>query len=109
MFAMNLPTLVVCIVALAVIFTKWKQTPSGSLWAFLGFGLALILCFTAPAMQAIVQLWAMQGGDVGQRLHLLSGLSILWSLLRAATFVFLLVAVFAGRSTLDVRTAPPLS
>ena len=83
MFTINIPTLIVCIVACVVIFTKWKQNPSGSLWAVLGFGLALVLCFLMPLVQAAVQSWVMQDEEVTRRLPFLTGLAILWSPIRA--------------------------
>ena len=109
MFTVNLPTLIVCVVACVVIFSRWKQNPGGSLWALLGFGLALILCFAVPVVQAVAQSWVIQSGEIARRASLLTGLAILWSILRAATYVLLLLAVFAGRKTSDATTAPPLS
>jgi hypothetical protein len=106
MLTMQLPLLAVCLVALVVILVKWKEAPRGALWAFLGFCLALILCTVMPIVQSVVQRWVMQHDDVAHRAPILSGLSILWSLLRAASYALLLVAVFAGRS-MPPAASPP--
>ena len=108
-FAMQLPTLLVCLVAGVVIVVKRKQVSGGSMWALLGFGLALVLCIVIPLVQTSVQLWVVQSGDVAHRASVLTNLSILWSLLRAITYALLLVAVFAGRSTSLSSSSPNLS
>jgi hypothetical protein len=97
--ATQLPVLVVCMVASVVVLVRWKEGSRGSLWALLGFGLALMLCIVVPVVQTTVQRWVMQSGDVARRASVFTGLSILWSVLRASTYALLLVAVFAGRST----------
>ena len=97
-FVMQLPILLVCLVAGFVVLTRWNHSPRASLWALLGFGLALALCFIIPIGQAVVSQWMMQNEPVTHRANVFSGLSILWALLRATTYALLLVAVFAGRS-----------
>ena len=61
MFAIQLPTLLVCFVAGVVILGKWKQGSKGSMWALLGFGLAAVLCFAVPVAQTAVQGWVRHG------------------------------------------------
>jgi hypothetical protein len=106
--AMQLPILLVCLAAGVIILVKWKQASSGSLWALLGFGLALILCILIPVVQTSVQRWVMQSGDIAHRASVFTGLSFVWSVLRAVTYALLLVAVFAGRSTPQAAAPPPL-
>ena len=103
-FATQLPIFLVCLVAGVVILAKWKQASRGSIWALLGFGLALILCIVIPVVQTSVQLWVMRGFGVADRTAVFMGLSILWSVLRGITYALLLVAVFAGRSTSPVSS-----
>jgi uncharacterized integral membrane protein len=105
MFAIQLPTLLVCFVAGVVILGRWKQGSKGSMWAFLGFGLAAVLCFAVPVAQAAVQDWVRQSGHTtAESASVMAGISIVWSVLRAVTYALLLIAVFAGRST-----SPPVS
>ena len=105
MFAIQLPTLLVCFVAGVVILGKWKQGSSGSMWALLGFGLAAILCFAVPVAQTAAQDWVRRGGhSMVEGASLMAGISIVWSVLRAVSYALLLIAVFAGRST-----SPPVS
>jgi hypothetical protein len=100
MFLMELPMLIVSLVASFVILIKWKQAARGSLWALLGFGLLLVLCIAMPIVQTILQSWLFQSGQrAGRLLWVLSTFSIIWSMLYAASYVFLLIAIFAGRST----------
>jgi hypothetical protein len=100
MFAVQLPTLLVCFVAGVVILGRWKEVSKGAMWALLGFGLTTILCFAIPVAQAGVQEWMTRsGGTVAERTSVFAGLGFLWSVLRAITYALLLVAVLAGRST----------
>jgi len=110
MLLTQLPVLIVCLVAGAVVLGKWKQGAQGSIWALCGFDLAALLCIAVPAVQTAVQNWMMQGNNPALRGSILSALGILWSLLRATTYVLLLVAIFAGRSHPIPRKAlPPTS
>ena len=99
MFAIQLPTLLVCFVAGVVILGRWKEASKGAMWALLGFGLATILCIAVPVAQVGVQEWMRQSGwTIADRTSVFAGLAFLWSALRAVTYALLLVAVFAGRS-----------
>jgi hypothetical protein len=105
MFAIQLPTLLVCFVAGVVILGRWKQGSKGSMWALLGFGLAAVLCFAVPVAQTAVQDWVRHSGRTTfESASVMAGISIVWSVLRAVTYALLLIAVFAGRST-----SPPVS
>ena len=105
MFAIQLPTLLVCFVAGVVILAKWKEGSKGSLWALLGFGLAAVLCFAVPVAQTAVQDWVSHSRHTTtESASVMAGISMVWSVLRAVTYALLLIAVFAGRST-----SPPVS
>ena len=105
MFAIQLPTLLVCFVAGVVILARWKQGSKGSMWALLGFGLTALICFAVPVTQAAVQDWIRHSGyTTSENASVMAGISIVWSILRAITYALLLIAVFAGRST-----SPPVS
>ncbi|HEX3420661.1 MAG TPA: hypothetical protein VHT01_05500 [Candidatus Udaeobacter sp.] len=99
-FAIQVPTLLVCLVAGVVILGKWKEGSKGSLWALLGFGLAAFLCFAVPVAQIAVQGWISHSGHTAiQSASAMAGISIVWSVLRAISYALLLIAVFAGRPT----------
>jgi hypothetical protein len=106
-FVMYLPILIVCIVAGVVILLKWRQAASGSVWAMLGFGLALVLCFAMPIGHTLLQYWVFQGGMQGGRIWMYSAFSFVGSLLHALVYALLLVAVFAGRPKPDAVIPPP--
>ena len=108
MFAIQLPTLLVCFVAGVVILGKWREGSKGSMWALLGFGLVAVLCFAIPVAQTAVQGWARNNGHTTiESASVMAGISIVWSVLRAVTYALLLIAVFAGRSTPPPVSAPP--
>jgi hypothetical protein len=97
MFAVYLPRIIVCIVACIVILAKWRDAPRGALFAFLGFGLALILCFVMPVGQSLLQHWVFPNADRESRMWGFAAFGMTGSILQALSYVFLLVAVFAGR------------
>jgi uncharacterized integral membrane protein len=100
MFAIQLPTLLVCFVAGVVILARWKQASKGSMWALLGFGLTALICFAIPVTQTALQDWVRHSGyTTYENASVMAGISIVWSILRAITYALLLIAVFAGRST----------
>ncbi len=104
MFLTQLPVLIVCFTAAVVVLMKWKQGGAGSIWALLGFGLAVFLGVAIPVVQGAAQFWMHQGDNVAQRASILGALGFVWSFLRAATYALLLIAVFAGRSNSNVAT-----
>ena len=93
MFVMQIPVMLVCLAAFVVIPSAWKRAPRACLLALLGFGLAFVLCFAIPIGQTALQLW-MRGVDAASRASLMTGLSVLWSVLRAVSYGLLLLAVF---------------
>ena len=105
MFTIQLPTLLVCFVAIVLILGRWKEGSKGSMWALLGFALAAVLCFAVPVAQIVVQDWVSHSGHTTiEGVSVMAGISMVWSVLHAVTYALLLMAVFAGRST-----APPVS
>jgi len=105
-FAMQLPTLLVCLVAGVLLVLRWKQTSPAAIWGLLGFGLALALCIIIPLVQMVVQQWAIQSGDFASRTSVFAAFGILWSLLRAVTYALLLIAVLAGRTVRPPQPPP---
>src|SRR5438034_8007174 len=100
MFAIQLPTLLVCFVAGVVVLGRWKQASEGSIWALLGFGLAAVLCFAVPVVQTTVQEWIRHSGrTMAESTSIMAGIAMMWSTVRAVTYALLLIAVFAGRSS----------
>lgn len=100
-FAVYLPRMIICLVACIVIVAKWREARGGALWALLGFGLALVLCFVMPVGQTMIQHWVFQSGDRASRMWAFSAFGMAGSVLQAVIYVFLLLAIFAGRSKTD--------
>ena len=101
-------TLLVSLVAVVVLLTRWKRASRGALWALAGFGLLLFLSLTCPLGQAIIQKWVFQDGDRVKRVWALTAFGMSSSVLYALSNLLLLVAIFAGRSTAD-EAIPPSS
>ena len=99
-FAVYLPRIIICLVACVVIVAKWKEARGGALWALLGFGLALVLCFAMPVGQTMIQHWVMDGDRAG-RIWAFSAFGMFGSVLQGVIYLFLLVAIFAGRPKSD--------
>ena len=97
-FAVYLPRVIICLLAVVVILAKWREARGGALWALLGFGLALILCFVMPVGQTMIQHWVFQDSDRASRMWAFSAFGMIGSVLQAVIYLFLLVAIFAGRS-----------
>jgi hypothetical protein len=103
----QLPTLIVCLVACFMILTKRDAASRGALWALLGFGSVLVLCIVFPIVETILQSWVFQSGQRADRMWALSAVSIVSSVLHAAAYVFLLIAVLAGRTPPSSTNLPP--
>lgn len=97
LFLMSLPTLIVCAVAGVAILAAGGSL-KGSLWALIGFGLALILCFVMPIGQVFLQQWVFQSGEQVSRMWAFTAFGIVGSVLHAVIYVFLLTALLAGRT-----------
>jgi MFS family permease len=99
--AVYLPRAIICLVACVVVLAKWREARSGALWALFGFGLALVLCFVMPLGQTMIQSWVFQDSDRASRMWAFSAFGLVGSVLQAVIYIFLLVAIFAGRQKTD--------
>jgi hypothetical protein len=97
LLAVNVPTLLVCFVAGLVILGRWGQAPRASVWAALGFGLVLVLCFVMPLAQTLIQQWVFENGQRESRMWALTGIGIASSVLHAIVYALLLAAIYVGR------------
>ena len=80
MFAIQLPTLLVCFVAGVVILGRWEQASKGSIWALLGFGLAAVLCFAVPVVQTALQEWIGHSGrTMAESASIMAGIAMVVS------------------------------
>jgi hypothetical protein len=106
MFAMHLPTFIVCLVAGIVILGRRRQAFAASLWALLAFGLALFLCFANPLGQALLRRWVFESGETASRVWAFTAFGVFNSVLHAVIYAFLLMAILAGRSQPNPGTPP---
>lgn len=103
----QLPVLVVCLVGIMVALISWRRSPVASVWTLLAFGLALLLCILIPISQQTM-LSMMKESGVGTRVTANIVFGLAWSVLRAVSYVLLLVGVYAGRKSTSA-TPPPVS
>lgn len=96
--AVQLPVLLVCLVGIMVALISWRRAPAASLWTFLAFGLALLLCILIPISQQTM-LRMMKESSLDTRVTANIVLGIVWSIVRAISYVLLLVGVYAGRKS----------
>jgi hypothetical protein len=95
--AMNVPTLLVCLVAGVVILGRWREGSNVSVWAALGFGLFLVLCFVMPLAQTMIQQWVLEPGQRESRMWAFTAFGIVGSVLHAVIYLCLLAAIYTGR------------
>ena len=103
----ELPTLIVCIVACVLILTRLNRSSRSKFWGLLGFVIVFFLCILAPIEQVLVQSWVIQGGHLADRAWALTISSVFLTGLRTIAYVFLLMAILAGRSTSELPPPKP--
>jgi hypothetical protein len=80
-----------------IILGRWGQAPRASVWAALGFGLVLVLCFVMPLAQTMIQQWVLEDGQRASRMWAFTAFGIVGSVLHAMIYALLLAAIYAGR------------
>ena len=100
--AINVPTLLVCLVAGVVILGRWREGSSASFFAALGFGLVLVLCFVMPLAQTLLQQWVFENGQRESRIWAFTAFRIAGSVLHAVIYALLLAAIYARPPKADV-------
>jgi uncharacterized Tic20 family protein len=104
LFAAQLPILLVSLAGCLMMIGRWNEGSRVAGWALLGFGLSLVLCVLIPVVQTVVQNWAVQSGNsMTQRATVFTGLALVWSVLRAATYALLLMALWTHQPANEAR------
>jgi hypothetical protein len=98
MIASQLPILIVSVLGCLAAGARRNELGRAVSWALMGFGLSVVLCVLIPIAQILAQNWVTESGhSVAQRAWLFTVLAVVWSLLRAASYGMLLMAILAGR------------
>jgi len=98
MFVAQLPVLIVSVLGCVVIMARKNELGGAAAWALMGFGLSVVLCVLIPLAQILVQKWVIESGSsMAQRSSVFTVLALVWSILRAASYGLLLMAILAGR------------
>lgn len=97
------PILLISAVGFAVACFNRRRAPAASAWALAGFGLSLAVSVAVPVFQVLVRQMMKNGGNAT---GLYQVTNFVWSVLRALSYGFLLMAVYVGRPKL---TSPPPS
>ena len=96
--ATQLPVLLVCLVGIMVALLSWRRAPAASLWTFLAFCLAFFLCILIPiSQQTMMRMMKESSFDARVTANIVFG--VVWSIVRAISYVLLLVGVYAGRQS----------
>jgi uncharacterized membrane protein YccF (DUF307 family) len=93
----QLPVMLVCIVACALILTRKNKIAAAPKYALWGFGLAAGLGVSMPVLSGILQVWLIRldGASRLNYIHLMWFVQLLGALLHAATYGLLLMAMLA--------------
>ena len=93
--ATELPSIVVCVVAIVVAFTFHRRAPSATLYVVLACGLTLLLLLLYPlAWQAARHMFD-SDAETARRINI--AFAVFWSVIRAISTGLLVVAVYQGR------------
>jgi len=93
----QLPMLIVCAVGIAFTLVWWNRAPRASLLALLGFILGLVISLLLPLVQQVI--WSgLAEVEADTRARWSTALAFVWAVLRAGTYLLLLMAVYAERS-----------
>jgi uncharacterized Tic20 family protein len=104
LFAGQLPILLISLVGCLVMMGRWNDGSRAAGWALLGFGLSLALCVIMPVGQTLVQNWVVGSGQsMVQRAWAFTALGLVWSVLRAATYALLLMALWVRQPETEAR------
>ncbi|MEY2503136.1 MAG: hypothetical protein QOI07_3470 [Verrucomicrobiota bacterium] len=96
LFVAQLPILIVSVLGCMVVGARRDELDGAAAWALMGFGLSVVLSIVIPVAQMLVQKWAMEGGgSMAQRASVFTMLAVVWSVLRAASYGLLLMALVA--------------
>jgi uncharacterized Tic20 family protein len=99
LFVAQLPILIVSVLGCMVVGARRDEFAGAASWALMGFGLSVVLSIVIPLAQMLVQKWAMEGGgSMAQRASIFTMLAVVWSVLRAASYGLLLMALVARRT-----------
>ena len=96
--ATQLPVFLVSLVGIMVALISWRRAPAASLWTFLAFGLALLMCILVPVTQQTV-LRTMKESSLDARVTANIVLGVVWAIVRASSYILLLIGVYAGRKS----------
>lgn len=103
LFVAQLPILIMSVLGCMVVGARKDEFAGAATWALMGFGLSVILCIVMPLAQTLIQKWVMAGGtSMGQRASVFTVVGVVWSVLRAASYALLLMALVARRQRPEV-------
>ena len=94
----NLPILLICLAAVVIVLAKRRQLSRAFLWSLAGFGLAAFVYLLNPLVWAYFSLWVNSNPYHHLQGYYRMCLWILSSILMAASYALLLIAVCASRS-----------
>jgi len=102
----QLPILVVGVLGLIAILSQRKRIGNASHWAIMGILLAMVVSVLPILCQDEISKHFLFGAPPEQQFAVMAYFAVVWSILRAISYVLLLVAFFVGRNP-TMNTPPP--
>lgn len=100
----QIPMLLALLVTIIVLIVKWQDGSRGSLWALLGLLVALGGALLSPIGYIVIENWARTHGLAYSKISTIYTINnVFWAVVRAASLIFLTIAVFAGRPGVPAR------
>ncbi len=94
---MHVPILLISLGAIVIALMRWRRAPQACLCCLLGFGVVFFLSSGMPLLQSFL-IFGPAHAASGNMSALMTVFSLAWSLLNAAAYVLLAIAVFVGRA-----------
>jgi hypothetical protein len=94
-FLYTIPIIFVAIAAVIVCVMKWQKAPTAAMFCLIGFGLISFNSILGPIVTTFMIRSGGSASTMGQFLSIIAIVRVIFSV---AGYVFLLIAVFTGRS-----------
>lgn len=104
MFLYQVPGLLVCTVAMVVIFMNWKRSGPASLLALLGFGLIMFVSIFSPVVNTAIQYWIinnLEHANSAGRTWIYPVVGVISTVMHAVALLMLLAAIYSGRKKVN--------
>jgi len=92
---MQLPLLIVFMVGLVLVLSRWKQSPRAYGLAIAGLVVGIAGSVMGPLGQAFITAYMMDGPSASSKASLFTANALVWSFVRACSYGLLIIALLA--------------